>query len=133
VHAKATSAQYADVAELYAADRDYAPGTVVVFGGSAEVTESQNSADPMVAGVVSSHPALLMNNTLDADHTVALALLGRVPTQVRGPVRKGQMLVSDTGGFARAEEQPLMGTVIGKALEDFTGSEGTIEAVIGRI
>jgi len=105
----------------------------VVFGGSAEVTESEHSADPMVAGVVSSQPALLMNNTLDARHTVALALLGRVPTQVRGPVRRGQMLVSDSDGFARAEDNPPMGTVIGKALEDFTGSEGIIEAVIGRI
>jgi len=131
VNAKATSAQYADVAELYAADADYAPGTVMVFAGSAEVTESQQSADPMVAGIISSNPALLMNNTHDADHTVALALLGRVPTRVRGTVRKGQMLVSDIGGCARAEEHPMIGTVIGKALEDFDGEEGIIEIVVG--
>jgi len=133
VHAKATSAQYADVAELYTADADYAPGTVMVFGGIAEVTASQRATDPMVAGVVSTQPALLMNNSLNADHTVALALIGRVPVRVRGPVRKGQMLVSDTDGFARAETHPQIGTVIGKAVENFDGDEGIIEVVVGRI
>ena len=36
----ATSAQYADLAEKYRADKDYKPGTVLIFGGEAEVTES---------------------------------------------------------------------------------------------
>jgi hypothetical protein len=36
--AKATSAQYADVAEMYEADQIIEPGTVVCFGGSKEVT-----------------------------------------------------------------------------------------------
>lgn len=133
VFAKATSAQYADVAELYSTDQDYAAGTVMVFGGSHEVTQSQRSADPFVAGVVSTHPAYLMNDQLDTQHTVALALLGRVPVRVRGPVQRGQMLVSDSNGFARAESKPEMGTVIGKALEDFSGEEGTIEVVVGRL
>ena len=41
----ATSAQYADLAENYLADKSYESGTVVVIGGSAEVTEvtKQNS------------------------------------------------------------------------------------------
>jgi len=131
VFAKATSAQYADVAEMYATDAEYAPGTVVVFGGSAEVTQSIRDADPMVAGVVSTAPAYLMNNELE--NAVPLALLGRVPTRVKGPIKRGQMLVSTSDGCARAEENPNMGTVIGKALEDFTGDEGIIEVVIGRL
>ena len=133
VFAKATSAQYADVAEIYAADREYVPGSVVVFGGAAEVTASQVDADPMVAGVVSTNPALLMNDNLVAEFPTAVALIGRVPTQVKGPVRRGQMLVSTDNGFARAEENPAMGTVIGKALEDFDGGQGVIEVVIGRL
>ena len=74
-----------------------------------------------------------MNDNLQAEHTVALALLGRVPTRVRGKIRRGQMLVSTENGFATAQIRPEVGTVIGKALEDFEGDEGTIEVVVGRI
>ena len=133
VHAKATSAQYADVAEMYSSDKDYDPGTVVQFGGTAEVTIADVLATPLVAGVVSTNPAYLMNNTLESEHTVAVALLGRVPTKVRGRIRRGQMLVSDKDGFAVAQLRPEMGTVIGKAVEDFDGDEGVIEAVVGRL
>ena len=133
VFAKATSAQYADVAELYSSDKDYEPGTLVQFGGSAEVTITDTLANPLVAGVVSTNPAYLMNSTLQADHSVAVALLGRVPTRVRGKVRRGQMLVSDRDGFAVAQLRPEMGTVIGKAVEDFDGDEGVIEVVVGRL
>lgn len=131
VFAKATSAQYADVAELYVSDSPYEPGTVVVFGGNAEVTQSARDADAMVAGVVSTDPAILMNNK--AENAVAVALLGRVPTKVQGTIKRGQMLVSTDNGRARAEENPQIGTVIGKALEDFNGDEGVIEVVIGRL
>ena len=131
VFAKATSAEYADVAEMYASDADYEPGTVVVFGGSAEVTQSARDADAMVAGVVSTAPAYLMNDSLD--NAVPVALLGRVPTKVQGTISRGQMLVSTDNGRARAEDNPKMGTVIGKALEDFNGEQGVIEVVIGRL
>ena len=50
---KATSAQYADLAERYSSDADYAPGTVLVFGGDAEVTQSTQPSDKKLAGVVS--------------------------------------------------------------------------------
>jgi hypothetical protein len=133
VFAKATSAQYADLAEMYCADADYAPGTVLSFGGSQEVTVSTQASDPRVAGVVSTHPAHLMNSTLDCDCAVALALTGRVPTQVVGPVRKGDMMISAGNGHAQACATPAMGTVIGKAIEDFDGKTGTIEIVVGRL
>ncbi len=58
----ATAAQYADLAEIYAADSDYAPGTVLVFGGTQEVTISNISHDTRIAGVVSTAPAYLMNS-----------------------------------------------------------------------
>jgi hypothetical protein len=58
VHAKATSAQYADVAEYYASDATYEPGTVVVFGGSNEITISTQNGDDRVAGVVSTKSCL---------------------------------------------------------------------------
>jgi hypothetical protein len=132
VFALASSAQYADLAEKYVADADYAPGTVVVFGGSAEVTVDAADADSRVAGVVSTNPAYIMNDGLSAPFVAAVALTGRVPCLVTGTVRKGDLMVTAGLGRARAEADPRVGTVIGKALEDHDGQgEGTIELVVG--
>ena len=130
ITATATQAQYADLAEIYTSDVDYTPGTVVMFGGDAEVTVSNEDASPRVAGVVSTNPAHLMNSGTTG---IAIALTGRVPTHVVGAVRKGDMMVSTATGKARSESNPAMGTVIGKALEDFDGTHGTIEVVVGRL
>jgi hypothetical protein len=132
VFAKATSAQYADLAEKYTADAEYAPGTVVSFGGDAEVTQSGTDADRRVAGVVSTNPSYIMNGGLDGANVVTVALTGRVPTKVTGQVRKGDLMVSNGDGTARAEADPKAGAIIGKALENFNGATGVIEVVIGR-
>ena len=133
VFAQATTALYADLAEVYEADADYTPGTVMVFGGNKEVTMSTVDSSRRVAGVISDKPSYLMNNGLTADHRAIVALTGRVPTLVFGNVAKGDMMVSAGNGRARAEENPLTGAIIGKALEDFTGLEGMIEIVVGRL
>ena len=133
IFAKATSAQYADLAEMYVADADYAPGTVLEFGGNHEVTVSNTTASPLIAGVVSTNPAHLMNSTAQGKHLAAIALVGRVPTLVVGPVNKGAMMVSAGNGHAQACATPAMGTVIGKAVEDFAGESGTIEIAVGRL
>jgi hypothetical protein len=132
VFAKATSAQYADLAEKYTADAEYAPGTVVVFGGNQEVTVNATDSDRRVAGVVSTNPSYIMNAGLEATYVATVALTGRVPTFVIGPVRKGDLMVAAGLGRARAEQDPRVGTVIGKALENFNGAEGTIEVAVGR-
>ena len=124
-------ATYADLAEYYEADNEYEPGTVLEFGGEKEVTLAQ-AMTPRVAGVVSTNPAYVMNSTCKGEHIVAIALQGRVPCKVRGTIRKGDLLISDVGGFARPSSIPLMGTVIGKALENFEG-EGVIEVAVGRL
>jgi hypothetical protein len=133
VFAKATSAQYADLAEMYCADANYPPGTVLVFGGDQEVTIARTPVDTRIAGVVSTNPAHLMNSTLDCEYAVELALTGRVPTFVVGPVRKGDMMVSAGNGHAQACATPVIGSVIGKALENFDGEQGIIEIVVGRL
>lgn len=129
----ATAAQYADLAENYSADAEYAPGTVVGFGGSHEVTMCDTDGCKKVAGVVTSNPAYLMNAELEADNVCAVALQGRVPVKVTGKVSKGDMMVSNGNGGARAEEDPKLGSVIGKALQDHDGEEGMIEVVVGRL
>jgi hypothetical protein len=121
------------LAENYVADAAYEPGTVVAFGGTEEVTVSDADGDSRIAGVISTNPAHLMNSHASGDHIAPLALQGRVPTRVTGNVRKGDMMVSNGDGTARAEATPSMGTVIGKALENFDGEEGVIEVVVGRL
>lgn len=133
VHAKATSAQYADLAENYVADAEYAPGTVLSFGGANEVTVSKLEGDRRIAGVVSTNPSYIMNSVLEAEHVATIALTGRVPTFVSGPVEKGDMMISAGNGRAVACATPVIGTVIGKALENHTGGDGVIEVVVGRL
>ena len=133
VHAKATSAQYADLAEIYEADSEYEVGTVVIFGGEKEITVSSMGADPRVAGVISGDPAYLMNSKATGQ---AVALQGKVPCKVMGQISKGDMLVthSQHPGVARKGTNPSMGTVIGKALEEYNSTEiGTINIVAGRL
>jgi hypothetical protein len=125
------NATYADLAEYYEADAVYEPGTVLAFGGDKEVTLAEAGTNK-VAGVVSTDPAYVMNMKCQGEHIVALALQGRVPTKVRGTIRKGDMLVSGGDGYARPSSAPHMGTVIGKSLENFTG-EGIIEVAVGRL
>jgi hypothetical protein len=133
IFAKATSAQYADLAENYAADAEYAPGTVLSFGGESEVTLSTVESDRRIAGVVSTNPSYIMNSTLDSKFVVTVALTGRVPTFVSGTIAKGDMMVSDGNGRAVACATPVLGTVIGKALENHPGGDGVIEVVVGRL
>ena len=133
VFAKATSAQYADLAECYLGDAYYVPGTVVSFGGPAEITFCDTDQDPAVAGVVSTTPAYSMNTGLTGEHVVSVALMGRVPCEVQGPVTKGALMVAAGNGRARAQFNPPVGTIIGKALESFDGDVGTIEIVVGRV
>jgi hypothetical protein len=68
-----------------------------------------------------------------AENSVAVALTGRVPTKVTGTISKGDMMVADGTGKAMACSAPTIGTVIGKALEDFDGDDGVIEVVVGRL
>ena len=132
----ATEAQYADLAENYQADKNYAPGTVVEFGGTAEVTISSRESSPAVAGVVSTDPAHLMNSGLEGDGVVAVALRGRVPCKVYGPVRKGDVLIaSEKPGLAKAAPfrgyQTPAACIIGKAISEHRGmAEGVVEILV---
>ena len=129
ITATATQAQYADLAEIYSADADYEPGTVVVFGGDAEVTACEEDVDHRVAGVVSTDPAYLMNSDADG---VAIALKGRVPCKVTGHVEKGALIVtSSIKGHGMQANQTMPGTIIGKAIEAKEGDgEGIIEILV---
>jgi hypothetical protein len=133
VYGVSVQAKYADLAEHYVADAEYTPGTVVVFGGSAEITTTDVSHDTRTAGIVSTDPAYLMNA---AKPGLPVALTGRVPCQVRGPVAKGDRLVtSDVAGVAERLDKNKYepGCIIAKSLEDYDGNDiTTIEVAVGR-
>ena len=128
----ATSAQYADMAEIYSSDVEYEPGTVVKIGGEKEITQTLEHADVESFGVISSNPAYLMNSEANGQ---PVALAGRVPVKVVGKIAKGERLVSsDVPGVAWgvADEDVDIKAIIGRSLEDKEdGDEGVIEAVIG--
>ena len=133
VYAKATSAQYADLAEKYETDSNYDVGTVVIFGGEKEVTQSTISNDTRVAGVISEDPAYLMN---DKSEGQAIALVGKVKCKVHGVVSKGDLLTTcgTHPGCAQKASTPVLGSVVGKAMENKTDAgESVILISVGRL
>jgi hypothetical protein len=127
-------ATYADLAENYEADAEYEAGTVLVFGGDKEITESNEHRSTRVAGVVSENPAYVMNAECPGIAT-PVALQGRVPCKVIGKVAKGDMLVTSAiPGYAIVDNDPKVGTVIGKAVgEKLDADKGIVEVVVGRV
>jgi hypothetical protein len=73
-----------------------------------------------------------MNNDCEGEHVATIALQGRAPVKVLGPVYKGDLLVSSANGYATANNLARAGTIIGKSLENFTDATGTIEVAVGR-
>lgn len=121
----ATAARYADLAENYLGDNTYEPGTVLIFGGHNEVTTTKVFCDHRIAGIVSTEPAHLMNSQLHGDFVVTVALRGRVPCKVEGPVNKGDLIVtSPTPGVATALTKdsalPSSICILGRSLENNT-------------
>lgn len=134
VFAKATSAQYADLAERFEADEYMPAGTVVELGGEKEITRAKLELTDEVFGVISTQAAYLMNGGAGPDEThPPIAMTGRVPVMVVGKVRKGQRLVSAGNGVARAARpgEATSFNVIGRALAHKTTEEqGTVEAIV---
>lgn len=130
----ASSALYADIAERYEADAVYEPGTVLMLGGEKEVTLARGHATTAVAGVVSKNPAYMMNSEAGSDETHPfIALKGRVPCKICGPVKKGDLLVASgykPGYATKKQDSDSPNSVIGKALENFEGPFGVIEVKV---
>jgi len=134
IFATATSAQYADVAERFAADAVYEAGTVVELGGSQEITKAIAELSETVFGVISTRAAYLMNSGAGDDAThPPVAMTGRVPVQCTGIVTKGDRLVSAGNGIARSAKpgEATAFNTIGRALVDKSGTGvGTVEAIV---
>jgi hypothetical protein len=134
------NATYADLAEKYTADEDYEAGTVVLFAGEAELTACGSPASHAVAGIITTNPAQVYNAECTAgegEFVVELALIGRVPCKVIGPVHKGDLIVSsECPGFGCAADLDNLkvGTIIGKAITGYNGDtpDGVCEVLVGK-
>jgi hypothetical protein len=134
------NATYADLAEKYTADQDYEAGTVVVFGGDAELSTTGQHGASAVAGIITPNPAQVYNAECTAgegEFVVELALIGRVPCKIIGPINKGDLIVtSEEAGFGCKGDPDTVkaGTIIGKAISDYNGDtpEGVIEVLVGK-
>jgi len=135
VHATATAAQYADLAERYATDTPVETGEVVSLGGNEEITKCMDDKSDAVFGVVSDAPAYLMNAEAGNNDThPAIALKGRVPVKVTGKGSAGDRIVSGSYGTARVA-QPGEATnfnTLGRLLKDKYNEETALtECVVG--
>ena len=116
------------MAEKYESDEELDAGTVVCFGGEAEVTACEHELDHRVAGVISTDPAYMMNAGSEGQY---VALTGRVPCKVTGPVAKGDLMVSSSvKGHAKADNNAGPGRIIGKAVGSNIDGEGVIEVLV---
>jgi hypothetical protein len=136
VHATSTTAQYADLAERYAADVPMSAGDVVILGGDQEITLSTKELDSRVFGVISEAPAFLMNKDAgNNDSHPMVALQGRVRVKVQGKGKKGDRIVSSsTAGVARVVnlDQCTAFNVLGRLLQDKYNIDTELtECVIG--
>ena len=128
------NANYADMAERFAADSEYEAGTVVELGGNEEITMAAQDLSETVFGVISTHAAYLMNGRAGTDIThPPVAMTGRVPVKSVGIIHKGDRLVSAGNGRARAAQsgEATAFNVIGRALQDkLDAGEGMVEAIV---
>ena len=133
----ATAAEYSDVAERFASDSAYAPGTVVALGGAEEITQVNEEGSDEVFGVISSldQAAFKMNGGAGNDDTHPyIAMTGRVDVKVIGSVNKGDRLISaSVPGYARAatKAECTAFNVIGRALTGKTeAGQGSVLAAV---
>ena len=143
VYSSAVAMTVYDVAENYPTKEagNLEEGEVLVFDpqNSVFVKRSSKPYDPLVAGVFSTKPAVLLGGfngeQFKNETQAAVALAGRVPVKVtvkNGNIGIGDLLTtSDIPGTAmKCDGNCKLGTVIGKALENFSGEKGKILTMI---
>jgi hypothetical protein len=131
---RTVEAEFADMAEIYRADTPLLPGNLVRLGGQAEITKTVKAWDDEVFGVISTAPGFLLNSKMKMqEHAYPVALKGRVPTLIKGPIRAGQRIVpSDIDGVGMAADHYDPAAIIGRAISSKDTEEvGLVEAAVG--
>ena len=110
---------------------------IVIFGGDRDIELSTQSHDPRVAGVSidkTGDPELVLTN-FGYFACETYAVIGRVGVQVRGPIAKGDCVVTsdDVGIGQRLDSSKYVhGCILGKAMGEITDtSVQIIEVAVG--
>lgn len=124
----------ADFAEMLPAEEGLEAGDVLIIAEEGKLARSTQPHQASVAGVYSTKPGFVGGRPMLGDLAghIPLAVVGIVPVKVtaeNGPIRPGDLLTtSSTPGHAmRAGANPVMGTVIGKALGKLKEGRGVIQ------
>ncbi len=134
VRGRTMEAEFADMAEIYRSDIELTPGNLVILGGNSEITKTSRAFDDQIFGVISTAPGFLLNaKEKMKEFAYPVALKGRVPCLIDGPVRKGQRIVSsDIAGVGMATDQFDAATIIGRAIGEKNDSGvGLVEVAVG--
>lgn len=134
IRGRAMEAEFADMAEIYRSDVELVPGNIVRLGGEMEITKTIKAYDEEVFGIISTAPGFLLNSKMKMqENAYPVALKGRVPCLIKGPVRKGQRIVSsevEGVGMATDEYNPI--NIIGRALNNkISDGISTVEVAVG--
>jgi hypothetical protein len=113
----ATQAQYADLAEKYTTNREWPVGTAMAVCDHKDHETGPANSSSIAIGVISANPAYLMNSESEGQ---AIALKGRVPVRVIGPVHKGQAVYAWNDGVCSTV---ATNALIGVALESNSSEE----------
>ncbi|HEY8954287.1 hypothetical protein [Chitinophaga sp.] len=134
----------ADVAESFAVAGErntYEAGDVLVISTHTDrmVEKSSGAYSTLVAGVFATKPGLLLTEKdidADLDTEVPMGVIGVIPTKVcneNGVIHRGDLLVtSSKAGYAMKADIDKVkpGQVLGKALQEFNGTEGKINVLV---
>jgi hypothetical protein len=126
----AEAAYWADIAEIYTADKGYLYGTLVKFGGEKEITIADDKAN----AVVSEKPAITLNSGNREEHATPIVLTGRSKVRTIHPVKKfDKIYLSETPGVGCVSSYKISSAImpIGIALEDkHCDEEGMVECIL---
>lgn len=125
INGTAMRSRWADLAEYKEADKQYEPGTLVMFGGEREITLSDGRT---CHAIVTTKPGLVLNSGKKRGKTmVGIALVGTVPVNVcESDIKKFDKLVPSTKfkGYARRRRwYDFFKKTIGIALSDAEGGQ----------
>ena len=128
VHAQQALMRTTGYAERLEADQTYPTGSVLIIGGSAEITQTNTTAHESAAGIVGD-AGIVMNNTPNRPMLLPIVLKGRVDCRVVGTISKGDMIgTSHINGVGTRVTSSAAS--VGIALEDYnSASEGVISVL----
>ncbi len=126
-----------DFAEMMPAERGLQPGDVLVIGRDGKLQRSTRPYQSNVVGVYSTRPGFVGGQPIDRELSgyAPLAIVGVVPVRVtaeNGQIQAGDLLTTSSvpGHAMQAGDKPVIGTVLGKALEPLRGESGVIQMLV---